>query len=100
MARHQLVAYGMKHIVDIEQPLLLGNLGVEHDVQCKVAELFFEVGNCAGIVGVEGEDGFAELVDLLNGKVADALEGLSLVPLARGSQHIHDGFKPLEAGGH
>ena len=84
MAHNHLLTNAVEHICDVESPFLLPYLGIENEMQHKVAEFFLH------LVEVVVEDGLAEFVGLLDGEVAQALDGLGAVPRAAHTNCIHD----------
>ena len=90
MAHDHLLADAVEHIGDVEGTLLLPYLGIENEMQHKVAEFFLH------LVEVVVEDGLAEFVGLLDGEVAQAVDGLGAVPRAARTHRVHDIQKPLE----
>ena len=86
MAVDQLFADTVRHVADVEHAFFLFHLGVEHDLQQHVAELFFQM------LGVLLVDRLADLIGLLNEVAADGLVILLPIPHAavRRTQDLHD----------
>ena len=84
VAHNHFLADAIKHVSDVEGTLLLPYLSVKNEMQHKVAELLFH------LVEVVVEDGLAEFIGLLDGEVAQALNGLGAIPRAACTHSIHN----------
>ncbi len=97
VAADQLLVDGVEGVVDGEEVLVGGHLGVEDGLEEEVAEFFGEVGPVAAVDGVE------DLVGLFEGVGFDGVEGLLAVPGAAGFgaelRHNSDQLREFFAGG-
>ena len=93
VAGHHLVGDGIGHVLKGEQATVIGNLGMKHHLQQKIAQF------AAQLVPVGTLDGVGDLVSLFDGVGGDGAEILLDVPRAAAvgiAQPAHD----LEQSGH
>ena len=83
MTVDQFVAQGIGHVSEIERPLFLAQLRIEHHVQEQVAQLLLDALHI--VIG----DGVGQFVGLLNGVAAQRIESLLAVPGTFAAQRVH-----------
>ena len=84
MAENHLVADFLQDVGHIIFSLLLGNLGVENDVQHHVAQFLFQ------LFFVLFHDRIGKLIHFFHRHGTEAVDGLGTVPRAFGPQAVHD----------
>src|SRR4051794_19415910 len=88
VAAFELVANAVDHVVERKTARFLGHLGVEHDLELKIAELVRER------VHVVPRDRVSDLIGFLDGVRRNGREALLAVPFAaadRIAESSHDG---------
>jgi hypothetical protein len=92
VAGEELLGDGVGHAGEVEAPFLLGDAGLENDLQQEIPELL------AVRLGVSVLDGLEDLVGLLEDVGAQRREGLLPVPGAsvRAPEAGHDGEKAFD----
>jgi len=88
---NELFGNGGKHRGNIKELLLPANPGVKNNMQHQVAQFLFQ----SRVILLQNSIG--ELVHFFQGKIAQRLKGLFLIPGALGAQLIHNGKQAVKS---